>query len=318
MKPYLTVIIPVYNERENIRPLAGELSAVLDSMECPSEVIWVDDGSADGSFEEIKKLAATDSRMKALRFSGNFGQTAGLAAGIAASQGEFIIPMDADMQNDPNDIPLLLKKTGQGFDVVSGWRRHRKDPWLNRRLPSQLANALISAVTGVYLHDYGCTLKVYRSHFLKNIRLYGEMHRFLPAFAGQIGAKIAEMEVNHRPRSRGKSKYGILRTFKVLLDLATVKFMGQYLSKPIYIFGGWGLFLEMVAAVFAAFTLYNKFYHGIFVKDQPLFIVAIFLALVGTQIFFLGLLAEILVRTYYEINNKHPYFIKERMGIPDL
>lgn len=314
MKPYISIVIPVFNEKMNIRPLADEIIAVLKKIGQPGEVIWVDDGSTDGSFGEIAAAAGGNPAMKVIRFGRNFGQTAALSAGIDASSGEYIITMDADLQNDPAEIPAMLEKMKQGFDIVSGWRKNRKDPWLNRRLPSQAANFIISRVTGIALHDYGCTLKVYRAEFLKNMRIYGEMHRFLPAFAGSMGARIAEVVVNHRPRIHGRTKYGLMRTFKVILDLATVKFMEHYLSKPIYVFGGWGITFGFTSAVFALYTLYNKVYHGIYVKDQPLFLVSIFLALIGFQMIMLGLLAEILVRAYYEINERKTYFIREKRG----
>lgn len=314
MKPYLSLIIPVHNERENIRPLAEEISSAVKNLGKTVEVIWVDDGSTDGSFDEIQAQVRSNPMMKGIRLGRNCGQTAALAAGIGASCGRYIAPMDADMQNDPADIVHLAKKIEEGFDVVSGWRKNRKDPWITRRLPSLAANFLISTVTGIRLHDYGCTLKIYRREYLQSIRLYGEMHRFLPAFAGFMGARITEMEVNHRPRIHGRSKYGLSRTFKVMLDLLTVKFMEQYLSKPIYLFGGWGFGFGAAAMLGAGITLYNKFHHGIFVKDQPLFLVSIFLGLIGIQLILLGLLAEIVVRTYYEINNRPPYFVKEKIG----
>ncbi len=314
MKPYLSLIIPVYNERENIAPLAEEISSAVKNLGQNTQVIWVDDGSTDGSFDEIQAQVRSNPMMKGIRLGRNCGQTAALAAGLESSCGRLIAAMDADMQNDPADIVRLVKKIEEGFDVVSGWRKNRKDSWITRRLPSLAANFLISTVTGIRLHDYGCTLKIYRREYLRSIRLYGEMHRFLPAFAGFMGARITEMEVNHRPRVHGRSKYGLSRSLKVMLDLLTVKFMGQYLSNPIYLFGGLGLGFSATAMLGAGVTLYNKFHHGIFVKDQPLFLVSIFLGLIGIQMILLGLLAEIVVRTYYEINNRPLYFIKEKIG----
>ncbi len=314
MKTFLSIIIPVYNEKENIKPLASEIKTMLGNLGATAEVIWIDDASTDGSFEVIRELSLSDPVMKGIRLGRNSGQTAALAAGIAAAQGGFIAAMDADGQNDPADLPSMIKKLEEGYDVVSGWRKNRRDSWFGRQLPSKIANWIISRVTKIYLHDYGCTLKIYRRAYLEPLRLYGEMHRFLPALAGFIGAQIAEIEVNHRPRTRGRSKYGLSRTLKVILDLMTVKFMGQYLSKPIYLFGGSGMAFSAISAVLASITLYKKFHFGIFVKDQPLFLVSIFLALIGAQFILLGLLAEILARTYYEINNRLPYFIREKTG----
>jgi glycosyltransferase involved in cell wall biosynthesis len=302
--PDLSVVIPVYNEEESLPALCRELSLSLSKV--PHEVILVDDGSTDGSWAAIKATG-----FRGIRLGRNSGQTAALSAGIAAAKGDLIACLDADGQNDPADIPKLLAKLGEGYDVVSGWRQDRKDPWLTRVLPSRLANCLISGITGVPLHDYGCTLKLYRAQYLKPLRLHGEMHRFVPAFAGFLGARIAEVPVNHRPRSSGKSKYGLGRTFKVLLDLLTVKFMDRYMGKPIYLFGGGGAAAILLGGLMAAFTLYKKFALGVFVKDQPLFQVSIFFALVGFQLVLLGLLAEILVRVYYDIKDKPEYFVRE-------
>ncbi|MBI3548031.1 MAG: glycosyltransferase family 2 protein [Elusimicrobia bacterium] len=315
--PLLSLLIPIFNEAENIPSLGEEVHAALSSIGKPYEVLLVDDGSRDASFAEIKKLAAKRPEFKALRLGTNYGQTAALAAGIDHARGKVVACIDADLQNDPKDIPAMLAKLDEGFDVVSGWRKHRKDAWINRRLPSAMANWLISKVTGVELHDYGCTLKLYRSEYIKGFRLYGEMHRFIPAFAGFMGARIVEMPVNHRARTRGVSKYGITRTFKVVLDLMTVKFMDEYMTKPIYLFGGGGLSMGALGALMAAYTLYNKFTHGIFVKDQPLFQVSIFFALAGFQLILLGLLAEILIRVYYDMKGKPAYYVRERLGVDE-
>jgi glycosyltransferase involved in cell wall biosynthesis len=317
MSIYLSVILPVYNEHDNILPLCAEITRMIDALGKPAEVILVDDGSADGSYQVAQDLAKKDSRFKALRFGRNFGQTAALAAGIDLSTGEYIALLDADGQNDPADIPRMLAKAAEGYDVVSGWRKNRKDDFWTRKVPSIAANWVIGRVTGVVIHDYGCTLKIYRRDCLKSFKIYGEMHRFLAAFAGSVGASITEMEVNHRPRLRGQSKYGLIRTAKVMLDLATVKFMGRYLSKPIYLFGGWGMACGALSFLLAVITLYNKFYNHIFVKDQPLFIVAIFMGLVSVQMILLGLLSEIISRIYYEINDRPAYFIKEKTGFTD-
>jgi glycosyltransferase involved in cell wall biosynthesis len=315
MSAYLSLVIPVFNEEDNIAPLSKEISAFAEKLQKPIEIIWVDDGSTDNSLGEIKKIAKQNDHVKYIHFGKNFGQTAALSAGIKHATGEFIVTLDADMQNDVADIPKMLSKMDEGYDVISGWRKNRKDNWVLRTLPSNVANWLISKVTKIPLHDYGCSLKVYKREFLKSFKIYGEMHRFLPAFAGSAGAKIFEMEVNHRPRTKGISKYGPFRIFKVLLDLITVKFLGQYLAKPIYLFGGWGIICGFLSVVFAAITLYKKFYCQIFVKDQPLFLVSIFLGLIAVQMIFLGLICEILIRVYYEVNNRPPYFIKESFKI---
>lgn len=302
----LSVLVPVYNEEESLPALCRELSASLSGLGRPYEVILIDDGSTDGSWQVIKS-----SGFGGIRLGRNSGQTAALAAGIARAKGDLIVCLDADGQNDPADIPRLLSKLEEGYDVVSGWRRERKDPFLTRVLPSRLANWLISRTTGVPLHDYGCTLKLYKASYLKPLKLHGEMHRFVPALAGFLGARIAELPVNHRPRAKGRSKYGLSRTFKVVLDLLTVKFMDAYMGKPIYLFGGGGLASIALGLALAAWTLYKKFALGIFVKDQPLFQVSIFFALVGFQLILLGLLAEILVRVYYDIEEKPTYFVRE-------
>ncbi|MBI5597968.1 MAG: glycosyltransferase family 2 protein [Elusimicrobia bacterium] len=311
--PRLSILVPVYNEEENLADLGKEIREALASLDY--EVVLVDDGSSDRSFERIQALSKADPRFKAVRLGTNFGQTAAMAAGIAHARGELIACLDSDLQNDARDIPRLIAKLDEGFDVVSGWRHRRQDPWLTRRLPSQAANAFISRVTGVSLHDYGCTLKLYRAEYLKPLRLYGEMHRFIPAFAGFMGARIAEVQVNHRARTRGKSKYGLMRTFKVVLDLLTVKFLDEYLSKPNYLFGGGGLLMMALSSVLAAYTLYHKFAHGVFVKDQPLFHVAVFCGIVGIQLVLMGLLAEIMVRVYYETRGRQSYFVRETVNM---
>jgi glycosyltransferase involved in cell wall biosynthesis len=311
---YLSVLIPVYNEEESLPELGEEVSSVLKGMGMTTEVVLVDDGSTDKSYAEIEKLCAKYPGFKGVRLGRNVGQTAALAAAIKHCSGELIACLDADMQNDARDIPKMIDKLDEGYDVVSGWRKFRKDPWLNRKLPSQLANGLISWITGVHLHDYGCTLKLYRAKYLKPLKLYGEMHRFVPAFAGFLGARIAEIPVNHRPRLKGSSKYGIMRTFKVVLDLLTVKFMDSYMAKPIYLFGGSGLLMGLLGAAMAGVTLYKKLHLGIFVKDQPLFQVSIFFSLVGFQLVMIGLLAEILIRVYFDIKDKPSYFVRETVG----
>jgi glycosyltransferase involved in cell wall biosynthesis len=313
-KPYLSVIIPVYNEEESLPGLGAEVSSVMESLKKPFEVILVDDGSTDSSYAGIQELVRRYPGFKGLRLGRNVGQTAAVSAGIAQAHGDIIGMLDADRQNDPHDIPMLLAKFDEGYDVVSGWRKDRQDPGLTRILPSRIANSLISRITGVRLHDYGCTLKLYRSVYLKSVRLYGEMHRFIPAFAGFLGARIVEVPVNHRPRTQGVSKYGLGRTFKVVLDLITVKFMDAYMAKPIYLFGGSGLAMGGAGMLMALYTLYHKFHDHVFVKDQPLFQVSIFFALAGLQLLLLGLVAEILIRVYFDIKDKPPYFIRETSG----
>ncbi len=313
-KPHLSIIIPVYNEEESLPDLGKEVSSVMESLKKPFEVILVDDGSTDDSYAGIQTLVKRHKGFRGLRLGRNVGQTAAISAGIAQAHGDIIGMLDADRQNDPHDIPMLLTKFDEGYDVVSGWRKDRQDPGLTRILPSRIANGLISWITGVRLHDYGCTLKLYRSVYLKSVRLYGEMHRFIPAFAGFLGARIVEVPVNHRPRTQGISKYGLGRTFKVLLDLITVKFMDAYMAKPIYLFGGSGLVMGGAGVLMALYTLYHKFHDHIFVKDQPLFQVSIFFALAGLQLLLLGLVAEILIRVYFDIKDKPPYFIRETAG----
>lgn len=314
MSPELSVIIPVFNERDNVLELWDSLKAALKPLDGDWECVWADDGSTDGTWELLSGLADAEPQCRAVSLARNFGQTAAMSAGIAAARGEYIAALDGDLQNDPADIPAMLKAARDGADVVSGWRKERKDPFVSRVLPSMAANWLISAVTGVRLRDYGCTLKVYRASFLKELELYGEMHRFLPALAGYRGAVIKETPVAHRPRLRGGSKYGLGRIFKVALDLLTVKFMGDYLSKPIYVFGGAGLLLGLSSVIMAGWTLYNKLANGVFVKDQPLFLVAIFFALVGIQFMLLGLIAEMLMRTYYGASGRPPYRVRRKAG----
>ncbi|MDA8132753.1 MAG: glycosyltransferase family 2 protein [Elusimicrobia bacterium] len=313
MSVLVSAVVPVFNEKGSLEAFEKELSASLAALRRPYEIIWVDDGSTDGSFQLLRGFSGRP-RQRALRLAKNYGQTAAMAAGIAEARGEWIVTLDADGQNDPDDIQRLLAAAAGGADVVSGWRRRRNDPFLTRVLPSRAANAVISAVTGLKLHDFGCTLKVYRAALLKEADLYGEMHRFLPAILAYAGASVSELEVNHRPRGAGRSKYGLARTFKVLLDLLTVKFMGDFITKPIYLFGGISMALLASSALMAAYTLYNKFWNAIYVKDQPLFLLSIFFALVGVQFAVLGLIAEVLIRTYHSSSRKPPYAVAEKAG----
>ena len=307
----LSIVVPLYNEEENTELLYAQLKAALEEIGRDYEIIIVDDGSTDGSFDILKRLHEGDERLKVIRFRRNFGQTAAFAAGFDRSQGEVVITMDADLQNDPADIPLLLEKIEEGYDVVSGWRLHRKDPFLTRRLPSMMANWLISKVTGVHLHDYGCSLKAYRREVVKNVQLYGELHRFLPAIANWMGVSVAEVSVRHYARSFGKSKYGLSRTARVLLDLLTVRFLLSYSTRPIQIFGGLGLISFVAGIGLGGYLSFVKFALGQDIGDRPLLLLAILLMVLGVQLISMGLLGELVVRTYYEAQNKPIYAVRE-------
>lgn len=306
----VSVVVPVLNELENIRPLHEALTEALQGRDY--ELVFVDDGSTDGSVSHLKELAVADpehTRVVILRR--NFGQTAAIAAGIDHSGGQTIVTIDADLQNDPADIPLLLERIDQGYDVASGWRVERKDTFLTRTLPSRIANWLISVVTGVPLHDYGCTLKAYRREVLEGFRLYGEMHRFIPAYAGWVGATIAEVPVRHHPRRYGKAKYGLERTLKVLLDLFTVKFLISYANKPIYLFGGAGFALILPSALVLAFLMVRRVLLEIPVLTSPLFQTSTMFMILGFQSILMGLIAELLVRTYHESQSKPTYTVRQ-------
>ena len=311
----LSVIVPVFNERETLEALAASLSGVLAASGEDYEIIFVDDGSSDGSAAYLATLAAGDSRVRVVQFRRNFGQTAALAAGFNFASGAVVITLDADLQNDPADIPAVLARIREGFDVVSCWRRDRKDAWLTRRLPSKIANFLISRISGVHLHDYGCTLKGYRAEVLQHMRLYGEMHRFIPIFATWAGAKVSEMPVGHQPRRHGNSKYGLSRTHKVILDLITVKLLSDYSTKPMYFFGGVGLVACTAGFFFAAWTLIDKFVNDIKAHRNPLLLLAVFLFLLGVQFILMGLVAEILIRIYFESQNKTPYIVRRTWNL---
>jgi glycosyltransferase involved in cell wall biosynthesis len=311
----LSVVIPVYNESESLYKLHQALHDALDIVDVPWEIIYVDDGSTDDSVEILASLAEADpehSRVIALRR--NFGQTAAIAAGIDNSQGEIIVLMDADMQNDPADIPMMLEKMTDGYDVVSGWRYQRKDTFITRTLPSKVANGIISWVTGVRLHDYGCTLKAYRREVITGFRLYGEMHRFIPAYAGYVGAKIIEVRVRHHPREFGKTKYGLERTVKVLLDLVTVKFLISYGHKPSYLFGGSGLMLMSFGSAMLAFLVIRRIITLVSVFESPFFPVSLLLLIMGFQAILMGLLAELQVRTYHEAQKKMTYTVRRMIN----
>ncbi|MEW5802232.1 MAG: glycosyltransferase family 2 protein [bacterium] len=311
-KPYLSIIIPAYNEEQNVYPLFQEITLALHSYSRPYEIIFVDDGSTDRTCQVLKSICQEDSHVKSIIFRSNFGQTAALSAGFDIARGEVIVSMDGDRQNDPADILMLVDMVeNQDYDVVCGWRRKRKDAFLMRKLPSLIANRLIAFVTRVFVHDYGCTLKVYKREIIKNIRLYGEMHRFIPAYASWLGARVTEAEVNHRPRTAGTSKYSILRITKVILDLITVKFLCDYSTSPIYFFGTFGMILAGSGFLTGLVTLIEKYYQGIWVHKNPLILLAILLCILGVQFIMIGLLAEILIRTYHESQDKKTYIVKE-------
>jgi len=311
MKETLSILIPVFNEEENILPLYDRLIKALQKTERPYEILFIDDGSSDGSLEVLLDITQKNPNVKVISFSRNFGQTAALSAGIDFSRGEIVIPMDGDLQNDPEDILSLLQKIEEGYEVVSGWRKDRKDPFFTRRLPSMIANRMISMIGGVRLHDYGCTLKAYKRDVLKNIRLYGEMHRFIPIYAHWIGARVAEIPVNHFPRKFGSSKYGMSRIVKVILDLMVVKFLLSYSQKPIYVFGGIGLLMILGAFLSGLYALYLKLFKGVSFILTPLPLLCVLLLMLGFLSILMGFLAEILTRTYYESQKKPTYQIKE-------
>lgn len=314
--PALSVVVPIFNEEENILPLVQELEKGLDACGRSWEILLIDDGSTDGSFEALRKLQQQDARLRVIRFRRNFGQTAAFAAGFAHSLGEWVITIDADLQNDPADIPALLAKAEEGFDIVSGWRANRKDALVSRKIPSRIANKLIAAVTGVCLNDYGCSLKVYHRDVVKNIRLYGELHRFVPAVANMIGARVTEMPVNHRARVAGESKYTgftktVKRAMKVFLDLLTVRFLLSYSTRPLHIFGGVGLASSALGVFLGAYLTVLKLGFGRTIGDRPLLLLAVLLVVVGVHFITMGLLGELLVRTYHESQDKEIYAIRE-------
>ncbi len=306
----ISIIIPVLNEEENIPVLHRELREVMDGFARPYELIFVDDGSKDGSFDILKELARKHRRTRLIRFRRRFGQTAALVAGIDHAKGEVIITMDGDLQNDPRDIPALITKLEEGYDLVSGWRIKRKDPFFARRLPSMFANRIISKLTGVHLHDYGCTLKAYRASVLKSVKLYGEMHRFIPALASWLGIEVAEIQVNHRSRIHGKSNYDISRVVRVVLDLINVKFLLTYSTRPIQVFGFFGVLGFLGATVGLVIVAVLRL-HGVDITGNPLFLISIMLFLMGMQFITMGLLGEISIRTYHEAQNKRIYVVRE-------
>ena len=309
-----SIIVPIYNEEENIDALHQSLSSALKKIKKVYEIILIDDGSHDQTLEKARAIASKDSKVQVVSLRRNFGQTAAMAAGFDHATGEVIIPMDGDLQNDPSDIPKLLEKIEEGYDVVSGWRRERKDAFFSRTLPSMIANWLISKITGVYLHDYGCTLKAYRQEVISHLSLYGEMHRFIPALASLNGAKVTEIPVSHHPRQHGVSKYGISRIFKVVLDLITVKFLLSYSTKPMRLFGPLGFGAIFLSALSGMASLYMKLFDELSLNRNPLFLLSILVFFIGIQLVSLGLIAEINVRTYHESQDKSIYVVKEIIG----
>lgn len=307
--PALTVTVPIYNEEDNIRPLYERTRDALDRLGRPWELVLVNDGSRDDSAARLDALAMQDDRLVVIHLRRNYGQTAALMAGLDHARGEIIVPMDGDLQNDPDDIGRLLAKLDEGFDVVSGWRKDRQDHAIKRNLPSRLANALISRVSGVHLHDYGCSLKAYRRDVLDGVKLYGEMHRFVPVYAAWNGARVTEIPVTHHPRIHGQSKYGLERVLKVVLDLLVVKFLFRYSGKPIYVFGGFGLLAIGLALAFGLWALALKFFSGVSLIQTPLPLLAVFLSLTGVVSLLMGLLAEMINRTYHESQAKPVYRI---------
>jgi glycosyltransferase involved in cell wall biosynthesis len=313
----ISVFLPVYNEEPNLRPLHDKLDKALSVLNRSAEIIYVDDGSTDRSLEILREIAASDPRVRVVALKRNYGQTAAMAAGIDAAKGTVLVPMDADLQNDPADIRRLLDKLDEGFDVVSGWRKNRKDKLVTRKIPSMIANRLISWIGGVPLHDYGCSLKAYRRESLQDVRLYGEMHRFIPIYASWAGARVSEIPVEHHPRTMGKSKYGLSRTVKVVFDLMTIKFMASYQTKPLYIFGWAGILTFIVSFLSGLMALSMKFLswpkHADLVQT-PLPVLAMVMLVLGIQLFLMGLLAEMLVRTYHESQEKAIYAVREKIG----
>jgi len=310
----LSIVVPILNERENLEPLFARLGEALASLSCDYEIIAVDDGSTDGSFAVLERLHQADPRIKVVRFRRNFGQTAAFAAGFDRARGEVVITIDADLQNDPADIPRLLDKMAEGYDVVSGWRKNRQDRFLNRKLPSMIANRLISIVTGVHLHDYGCSLKAYQRDVVKNVRLYGELHRFIPALASWMGISVAELPVAHNPRRFGRSKYGLSRTVRVVLDLLTVRFMLSYSARPMQLFGGVGLLAFILGMISGLYLSAQKVIHGYHYSiDRPLLLLSVLLIVVGVQMVSMGLLGELIVRAYHEAQGKPIYAIRETL-----
>jgi glycosyltransferase involved in cell wall biosynthesis len=310
----VSVVVPLLNEEKNIPILNAELAEVLQKTDFEYEVIYIDDGSTDSSLKILEDLQQTDPKICVVSLRKNFGQTAAMSAGFDIARGEIIVAMDADLQNDPADIPMMLAEIKNGADLVTGWRFNRQDPFLSRRLPSIIANRIISLATGVHLHDYGCTLKAFRHDIIKTIKLYGEMHRFIPAIASAMGVTVKEVKVNHRSRRFGSSKYGISRTIRVILDLITVKFLVDYATRPIHVFGSIGLVSGFVGFMLAIILTLQRQLYGMPLADRPLLLLAVLLIFVGVQFVTIGLVAEMLARTYHESQNKPTYYVRKIIG----
>jgi glycosyltransferase involved in cell wall biosynthesis len=316
-RPELSIVVPFLNEEANLPDLYKQITETLTGK-YDFEIIFVDDGSTDGGYEFLRKTHESDGRVQVIRFRRNFGQTAAMSAGFDFARGDVMIPLDADLQNDPADIPRLMDKLSEGYDIVSGWRKDRKDKAATRKLPSRIANWLIGRVTGVRLHDYGCTLKAYRREVLAETKLYGEMHRFIPALANWKGARITELVVNHRARTAGASKYGLNRTIKVMLDLMTVRFLSSYSTKPIYVFGGLGMISMVMAFLVLAVVIVEKLaFEHLPMNRNPLLYLSVLLVMMAIQFILMGLLAEIMVRTYHESQGRPTYVVRDRLPVPD-
>jgi Glycosyltransferases involved in cell wall biogenesis len=314
----VSIVIPIYNEEESVGTLYEKIVNTMNKLPYDYEIIAVDDGSTDNTFNKLKEIASKDKRLKVISFKRNYGQTAAMFAGFQHASGDVVITMDADLQNDPADIPILIEKINEGYDVVSGWRKDRKDPFFSRTLPSKIANYIISNATGVYLHDYGCSLKAYKKDIAKNFRLYGDMHRFLPALAKGLGAKITEVPVSHHPRLYGKSKYGIGRTIRVILDIFLVKFLNEYINKPLYAFGGIGFILFSLGFLSGLYLTYDKLINNQEIGQRPLLFLTVLLIISGLQFISTGIIAEVIIRTYYESQDIKPYRIKDAINIENI
>jgi glycosyltransferase involved in cell wall biosynthesis len=317
MTPDLSIVIPVRNEAANVEPLHRELSETLEAAGRSYEVIFIDDGSTDDTYQRLAMLQAGDSRLRVIRFRRNFGQTAAFAAGFSHARGSYIVTSDGDLQNDPRDIPRMVAELERGHDIVCGWREKRRDAFVTRRIPSMLANRLISWATGVRLHDYGCSLKVFRAEIVKPLKLYGEMHRFLPAIASEMGVSISEMVVNHRARQHGRSNYGLSRTIRVMLDLLTVKFLLSYSTRPLQIFGLVGGAMALTGVAVSGYLAYLRLFGYQSIANRPLLLFGILLIFSGMQLITLGLLAELQSRTYHESQDKPTYVIRDILQTPD-
>lgn len=311
----ISIFIPVYNEEENIKLLQDRIDKAMADHKFSYEVIYADDGSTDRSYEILEEIAAKNKDIKVIKFRRNHGQTAAMSAGIDAATGKVLIPMDSDLQNDPIDIPRLMEKINEGYDVVSGWRKDRKDTFINRKLPSMIANKLISWISGVNLHDYGCTLKAYKAEVLKDVKLYGELHRFIPICASWVGAKVTELPVNHHERQFGESKYGINRTFKVILDLILMKFLTDFITKPIYFFGGISFLSMILSAAAFVWAIILRFTQGVELDHTPLPILGAMFFTVAIQIFMMGILGDLMMRTYYESQGKSTYNVEKTVNL---